>query len=58
MIDYRIGAVYRWGSITISIITVPHKNSTAAERDIFLSLCISMKSGWYIKGYHLGNIFS
>ena len=58
MIDYRIGAVYRWGSITIWIITVPHKNSTAAERDIFLSLCISMKSGWYIKGYHLGNIFS
>lgn len=33
-------------------------NSIAAERDIFLSLCISMKSGWYIKGYHLGNIFS
>lgn len=58
MIDYRIWAVYRWGSIIIWIITLPHKNSMAMECDIFLSLCISMKSGWYIKGYHLGNIFS
>lgn len=58
MIDYRIWAVYRWVSIIIWIITLPHKNSMAVECDTLLSPCISMKSAWYIKGYHLGNIFS